>query len=377
MSQYLLMRIFYASQHSPNELDLPASNLWAANLLFPLRDLGHEIVCVTDTPYLHEAYNLDATQPADGDRIARQRPSFGWSLLDQVKAAHAERPVDVFFSYFASAHVEPGVIRDIRRLGIVTVNWYCNASYQFHLVRELAPAYDYCLVPERFRLDDYRQAGANPLYFQEAANPTVYRPHEAAREFDVTFVGQCYGTRPLYIGRLHGAGVSVRVWGPGWQAAGDPRPTWRRWAARVKNRLLRRDVPAAIPRSQCGPPLSDDDLVRMYSRSKITLGFSAVASATAGGTVIKQVRLRDFEATMSGAFYLVEQVDELADFFVPDREIVFFHDSADLIDKTRFYLRHSAERERIRLAGLRRARAEHTWQQRFRQAFRQMGLERN
>ena len=33
------------------------------------------------------------------------------------------------------------------------------------------------------------------------------------------------------------------------------------------------------------------------------------------------MRLRDFEVPMSGGFYLVEAMEELADFFVPGREI--------------------------------------------------------
>jgi len=78
-------------------------------------------------------------------------------LLRQVKAAHRKQPLDLFFSYFYSAQVEPDVIREIGKLGIVTVNWYCNGSFQFDLVSEIAPAYHHCLVPEEFRLADYRR----------------------------------------------------------------------------------------------------------------------------------------------------------------------------------------------------------------------------
>ena len=42
-------------------------------------------------------------------------------------------------------------------------------------------------------------------------------------------------------------------------------------------------------------------------------GFSAVAHAPKNGSPpVKQVRLRDFEAPMSGAFYLVDRFDELS-----------------------------------------------------------------
>lgn len=113
----------------------------------------------------------------------------------------------------------------------------------------------------------------------------------------------------------------------------------------------------------------------MYSRSRIALGFTSVAELPADDSPpIKQVRLRDFEAPMSGAFYLVEAFDELAEFFEPGKEIVFFADADELVDKARYYLTHEAEREHIRQAGLRRARGEHTWHQRFQMVFHAMGL---
>jgi len=59
----------------------------------------------------------------------------------------------------------------------------------------------------------------------------------------------------------------------------------------------------------------------------------------------------------------------LNDFFEPDREIVCFSEPDELVEKARYYLTHDADRERIRLAGLARARAEHTWHGRFRKVF--------
>ena len=77
---------------------------------------------------------------------------------------------------------------------------------------------------------------------------------------------------------------------------------------------------------------------------------------------------------MSGAFYLVEAFDELKAFFEPDREVVFFNDPEELVDKAKYYLAHPAACETIRQAGLRRARSEHTWHKRFEMVFTKMGL---
>lgn len=367
------MRIFFAAARTANQF-LPNSNIWHLNLYLPLLDLGHEVVLV-DFDYTEYSRNLDPTETRQREFISTHRPIHDAELYRQVKMAHCKKPLDVFFSYFYSAHVTPDVIRAIGDLGITTVNWYCNASYQLHLVKDIAPAYDYCLVPEKFRLDDYRRLGATPIYCQEAANPDIYKPYDLPLEFDVTFVGQRYGNRPSHIRALLNAGIDARVWGPCWR---EGRPLWRQMAGRVRRIVCgQKRYPSAddVPLSRCGLPLSDDELIRMYSRSRISLGFTSVAELPVDNSpAIKQVRLRDFEATMSGAFYLVEYFEELGEFFEYDKEIVGFNSSEELVDKARYYLSNEGEAERIRQAGMKRARSEHTWHRRFETVFKKMGL---
>jgi spore maturation protein CgeB len=364
------MRVFYAS-HESGDASLAGSKTWTRNLLWSLKDLGHDVVAF-DYDLDAAARHLDPSFPDAREYIEAHRPRASVELLRQVKEAHQRAPIDLFFSYFYSANVEPAAILEIQRLGIATMNWYCNASYQLHLVAEIAPAYDFCLVPERDRLDDYRALGANPIYCQEAANPRVYKPFPEREEFDVTFVGQRYGDRPAFVRALLDVGVDAQVWGTGWL---ETQPSsWKGRARRTVRRIVRPEL--TVPASQCHSPLDDDEYVRMYSRSRISLGFAKVAAPLADGRFVKQVRLRDFEAPMSGAFYLTEFSEELAEFFEPDREIVCFADADELAAKARHYLEHEAERRRIREAGYARAIRDHTWHARLTGAFEEAGLPR-
>jgi len=365
------LRIFYASADAATAL-VTASRTWYYNLYLPLCDLGHDVVRL-DYDLSEYSRNRDPSVPAHRAFIEENRPKLGEALLEQISQAHREKPIDLFFSYFYSSNVTPETIQQIRQMGIVTVNWYCNASYQFHLVEEIAPAYDYCLVPEKFRLADYERIGANAIYCQEAANPNIYKPHDLPVEFDVTFVGQKYGDRPAYVRYLLDQGIDVRVWGPYWREPSPKLPLWRLVGSRVK-RFLFGNEPlflVKIPLERCGPPLSDRELIQMYSRSKINLGFSSVADTTTG---IKQVRLRDFEVPMSGGFYMVEHMEELEEFFEVGQEVVCYHNKKDLAEKIKYYLAHESERESIRQAGMQRARHDHTWHKRFQDSFAQMGL---
>jgi len=351
------MRIFYAADSSPNP-DF-ASNLWRANLHDSLVELGHEIV--------EFDYDLAETfrHLEDDLFIVQNRPRLGESLLAQLRAAHAAKPLQMFFSYFYDACVEPAVIDAIRGLGIVTVNWFCNASYQLHLVSGISPHYDWCLVPERFRIDDYRALGARPIYCQEAANPCIYKPSDVPVEFDIAFAGQCYGDRPDTVLWLREQKLDVRVWGARWEY---------RVAPRSRNPLRRWLFPSrGLPAHAIGGVLSDAALVELYSRVRINLGFAAVGENQEGPR-ITQVRLRDFEVPMSGGFYLAEHSDELADFFTPGVEIETWKTREEMLERCRYYLANDHARRAIAAAGRDRALREHTWAHRFKSAFSTMGF---
>jgi spore maturation protein CgeB len=115
-------------------------------------------------------------------------------------------------------------------------------------------------------------------------------------------------------------------------------------------------------------------MIRTYSRSKISLGFSTVGETHLGRERITQIRLRDFEAIMCGAFHITEYMPELEEFFEVGKEIICYTDPDDLVEKCKYYLAHEAERERIRQAGRRRAVNDHSWHRRFETVFRQLGL---
>lgn len=404
------MRIFYASDSTPNpEFQ---SNLWRNNLYLPLVDLGHDVI---EFQYdLRETLsNLNEEIPEQKAFIKQNRPKVTQELLRQIKAAHAIRPVDLFFSYFFDACVLPEAIDEIRAMGIKTVNWYCNGSYQLYLAAEISPHYDWCLVPEKFRLKDYRAMGAHPIYCQEAANPNIYKPYDLPVEFDVTFIGQAYGERPAYIKHLLDQDIDVKVWGTRWREfyaemslphreAEDYAQISSREVLRKAGRLLTQDgrrtaarrlkqalsgnnialsaesphsAPnISLPPAILGDPLPDEEMIQMYSRTKINLGFSTCGNTHETSERIVQIRLRDFEVPMSGGFYMVEYMEELEEFFDIGREIVCYTGPEDLADKIKYYLSHDSERENIRRNGHERCLRDHTWHKRFEAAFRGMHL---
>jgi spore maturation protein CgeB len=376
------MRIFFA---------VPRSAWVDANLRRSLEDMGHELVRFTFPGW-----------PSDADPRWRTRgkPRTSERLLEAFARARASGPLDLFFGYLYGSVVYPETIDQVRRAGVPTVNFSCNNVHQFELVESIAPRFDLCVVPERAALRRFEDVGARPARVQLAANPAVYRPLPEPRTFDVTFVGQRYADRAELLVHLHRAGIAVRAWGAGWQRRKRPSlATLRAAWSFVEDerldglrRLLRERVRrAAGPRVHgsadadpaleqdvaCfgGPRLTFRDLVRTFSRSRVSLGFATAGDSHRGPQRLTHLRLREFEAPMSGALYLAERQDELAEYFDLGREVLTYADRDELLDVVRYYLAHPEQAERVRRAGHRRALRDHTWQRRFGQLFDLLGLD--
>src|SRR5207248_2703186 len=189
------MRIFFA---------VPRSAWVDLNLRRSLEDMGHELVRF-DFPGWPD--------DADQDWQRRGKPSTNDRLLKKFKDAGR---VDLFFGYFYSSVVYPATIDVIRQSGVPTVNFSCNNVHQFDLVRDIAPHFDLCIVPEQAALADFLEVGARPIRIQLAANPRVYRPLPESRIYDVTFAGQRYADRADFLTHLYENGVDVKAWGAGW-----------------------------------------------------------------------------------------------------------------------------------------------------------------
>jgi hypothetical protein len=182
--------------------------------------------------------------------------------------------------------------------------------------------------------------------------------------------------------------MDVHMYGPGWEWGGSTR--WRALAKRAKLWLLaassrghaaeladldyRRGVASRYP-DHVHAPVSDDELVALYSSSQVSLGFLEVYDRHDPlGVVKRHLHLREFEAPMSGALYCTGYMEELAEMFEPDKEVIVYRDQWELLDKIRFFLLHPVEAAAVRANGRKRALRDHTYHRRFEQLFTALGL---
>ena len=376
------MRILQLIESSGNAA--VESQMWLRNLYEPLLDLGCEVDLVSTTP----------ARAAWRARDRRALADFNERLLARFRREHARKPFDLLFAYVVDGMLDPAVLAEVRRAGVAAVNFSCNNCHQFHLVRGISRHFDYSLHAEADAGSQFREVGAQPLWWPMASNPKYFHAYDVPRDMGVTFVGANYGLRARYVSYLLEHGIPVQVYGPTWRyGARSPfRAQVKRWllltewiAARNPERratasasLAAHDFNLSLDcrfRDHLHPPVPDEELIRLYSRSAISLGFTEVFEANDPSKEVRRhVHLRDFEAPMSGALYCTGHLDELARFFEPGKEVVTYRGEDELLQAVRHLLTHPEEGERIRRAGERRALAEHTYHRRFASLFRAIGL---
>lgn len=378
------MRIFEVLRATGNS-SVPENQTWHRNLHEPLVEMGHDVVL----------FSAEEGKRAMSRNDATARTAFSQKLLDTFRNEHTQEPFDLFFAYLMDGMVDPGVIDEIRKTGVPTCNFSCNNAHQFYLVDEISLHFDFNLHSERDARAKFLAIGANPLWWPMASNPKYFKPQDVHRTIDVSFVGANYALRAKYIAHLLKNGVEVHVYGPRWQRlASTPlrvtakrfRYLWQtlvasssgqraRASAILADYDFRRDLSAQFP-NNVHAPVSDDELIALYSRSHISLGFLEVYDRHDPSNIVTQhLHLREFEAPMSGALYCTGYMDELAGFFEPDKEVLIYRNQHELLDKIRYYLAHPTEAEEIRQAGHARALRDHTYHRRFQTLFAEIGLE--
>jgi hypothetical protein len=274
-----------------------------------------------------------------------RRDEMNRAMLDAFNTANAAQPVDAVVAYVSGHNTSPQTLEAMGTAGAAVFNfcWDDKLNFPGQMLggrwtspAAIAHAVDLNLTNAPASVIKYMVHGGLAMFWPLAAHPQVHRPHDIPFEFDVSFVGGCYGWRPRFIKCLEAMGIRVACFGSGWPSG----------------------------------PLSDEELVRLYSRSRINLGFGGVAHSRR----LLCVKGRDFEVPMSGGLYLTQHNAELERVFEIGREIVTYTDEADCAAKIRWLLNHPAEADLIRKAGLARSLREHTYEARWREVFCMAGL---
>ncbi len=265
------------------------------------------------------------------------RESLNSEMLSAFKKAQAEQPVDVMIGYLSDFNTKKDTLLEIGRNGVIIFNFCWDDKLYFNgSLKRIVSAVDLNLTNAPDSVFKYMVEGGLAMFWPEAAHPDVHKPYDLPFEYDVSFVGGKYGWRPRFIKKLRKMGIEVTCFGNGWENG----------------------------------PLSEEEMVKLYSRSRINLGFAGVGHSKK----LMCLKGRDFEVPMSGGLYLTQNNPELLLVYDVGKEIMTYRDEKDCTEKIKWLLENPDEADKIRKAGRMRALKDHTWEKRFSDVFKIAGL---
>jgi Glycosyl transferases group 1 len=237
------------------------------------------------------------------------------------------------------------------------VAWNTDDDWQWEdYTRHQAPYFSFMVTTYPHIYETNRAQYPNLLLNQWGCLD-MYGDFHHKKDLAFTFAGQVYGSRGDEC-RFLRKRIGLKAFGLGSQGVNYP--------------LLRRPkvkkVASMISRLRDGA-VNFQQINEVWNRSKISY-------APMGASVdphILQIKSRAFEMGLSGTLMLCQLSPNLDRYYEPGKEFVPFDDLDDCVEKARFYLRHDNERTKIAAAYYERTRAEHLWQHRYQQLFRQVG----
>ena len=170
-------------------------------------------------------------------------------MNEMLVSAVKENKPDLCFFELITHQILPQTIKKITKSGrTITFNWFTDDEWRFDMFsRHYAPLFDWVSTTDFKAIEKYGKIRyKNVIKTAWACNNFLYKPDFTQKkrrfEHEVSFIGKVYGNRPHLVNKLESTGINVECWGFGW------------------------------PRGK----ISQRDLIRTFSRSRINLNFSRV-----------------------------------------------------------------------------------------------------
>jgi hypothetical protein len=386
------MRILLSCLQSRKRHPIPAYDFWRTYFVRGLQEATHDVL---EVPGVDWAEGLTYFR---GPELEAWRARTWEATLDYVRHEMARRPIDLFVSYLYPAQVDVAAIKELQRIGIPCVNFFCDSVREFrHVPKEFSP-FALHWVPEFEALPLYRAAWLPHIHAPMPCwVPPALRSVPTGETEPPTFIGSADVLRRDLLARTIRAWADLVVRGPGWEQSTDQRASeprnWPEPSQFLSNQLesVRRHGPGVLWRKlarrvhplrpppmaagHTGPAVSADEYIRITREAMVTIGVNRVPTWKASDRhPIKYSRLRDIEAPMLGACYLTERTEGLSQLYELGNEIESYRTAEELGEKLTDLERRPEHRLHMRQRAQRRALREHSVAGSMDRISRQLGL---
>ena len=214
--------------------------------------------------------------------------------------------------------------------------WAYKSGYRMGAVG-LGSGVDITLTTEAETCKWYATENMLALFWPLASDEKLFAgENDLDKDIDILFIGNRYGIRGKLIEYLSKHGISVTCYGNGW------------------------------PNGY----VNAEQNIALSKRAKIILGVGAVGHCSD----VYTMKLRDFDALMTGALYITHRNPGLLKLFNEGEHLECYASPKELFAKLNSYLKHPEKCAEIGKKGQALAKTKHSWEYRLSSTFIQLGL---
>jgi hypothetical protein len=351
---------------------IPAYSFWQYYVKNGLKEAGHQYLECEDVDW---ALGLVHMPQEDHDRWK----THAWeNTIRYIK----KNKIDYFLSYLYPQQIDISAIKEIKRLGIPCINFFCDHVREFNSLPKEFLEFDLNWVPE---------IDATPLYVKNKqkyihlpmpmwVSPSQ-REHTSHELNHISFLGSKDNMRLKLLATLiRDYDIdNLKIYGRSWSLGKDKKipslastsgilqkitnriDIFKKFGLipiinKIESKLYNAQDDYSVIKDQVCGEISDDEYIYFTKNSKIVIGINRVP--TMKSPFFKPLvysRLRDIEAPMLGACYLTEYCKDLDYFYDVEKDILTYSNHDELQEKLVFLGKDSSFRLHLRKKGQEKA----------------------
>ena len=294
-------------------------------------------------------------------------------------------------------------LQEIKRIGIPSLCIRFDNLLIPYFDKDLSPYFDLVWLTSIETKLLYDKWGVKSLFQPYAANPFFFKYTEKPLKRQVCFIGTPYGSRTRMMNVLTTGEVNLSLFFG--KPSNESKPNdiikeveklpavqygkmnllidrMKTWEGRrlIKGTMINK-IKGNIQLLENNylsksPSVPFDQICEIYSEYVLALASTSAVHTDILKEPLKVINLRNFEIPMSGGIEICRYNKELSEYFEEDKEIIFYNNNDELVDKAKFYTQKATDTDinAIKCAARKRAENEHTWFNRFSKVFEELGL---
>jgi len=312
-------------------------------------------------------------------------------IYERIKANREN--ISIFLASAFDGYLSESLLISIKNLGIPTVLMsFDNLSIPYKQ-KKISQYFDLIWLTSRDTKYLFDKWGAKSIFLPYAANPNHFKAQWNEEVKYLGFVGTLYGNRGKRIKHIYENGIPVQVYGKRASSTLEnlsmssvfEKMTYRMYTVKelAKFDVGRKCIYGAVKKRIWNKKYNVQDslfldkihqgsvnfdyLNYLYSNLSLSLGVTELWDTYTLSEPVHKIHLRTFEIPMCGGLQIAPYSEELSGYFEENKEIVFFKNEMDLVEKAKFYLsdNNSQLRKEMKMKARSRAENDHSWCARF------------